>query len=130
MGVFSKTLLQLTKQPLHSTGYLGPSIYLPWCLYQLAVNPLMVTVGLRLDSGKEQIQISEKLLLFTVAAATVTALAGFALAVFLMNRKYRRTFLGRFSFREYVKKLWESRTYAPIGKGLDASRASLLYFFR
>ena len=90
----------------------------------------MVIVGLRLDARREQIQISEGLLLLTVAAATITALAGFALAVSFMNRKYRRTFLGRFSFREYVAELWELRTYAPIGKGLDASRGSLLYLSR
>ena len=108
-------------------GYFGPSVYLPWCLYQLAVNPLMVTVGLRLDSGKEQIQISEGLLLLAVAAATFLTLSGFVLVVFFMNRKYRKTFLGRFSFREYVSELWESRTYAPIGKGLDASRGNLLF---
>ena len=87
----------------------------------------MVIVGLRRDARKEQIQISEGLLLLAVAAATIMALAGFALAVFFMNRKYRKTFLGRFSFREYVSELWESRTYAPIGKGLDASRGNLLF---
>ena len=90
----------------------------------------MVIVGLRLDARREQIQVSEGLLLLAVAAATIMALAGFALAISFMNRKYRRTFLGRFSFREYVAELWESRTYAPIGKGLDASRGNLLYFSR
>ena len=90
----------------------------------------MVIVGLRLDSGKEQIQISEGLLLLAVAAATFVTLSGFALAVFFMNHKYCRTFLGRFSFREYVAELWELRTYAPIGEGLDASRGNLLYLSR
>jgi len=90
----------------------------------------MVIVGLRLDARREQIQISEGLLLLAVAAATTTALAGFALAVLFMNRKYRRTFLGRFSFREYIVELWESREYAPVGNGLDALRGNLLYFSR
>ena len=90
----------------------------------------MVIVGLRLDARREQIQISEGLLLLAVAAATITALAGFALAISFMNRKYRRTFLGRFSLREYMVELWESREYAPVGKGLDASRADLIMLSR
>ena len=90
----------------------------------------MVIVGLRLDARKEQIQVSEGLLLLAVAAATIMALAGFALAISFMNRKYHRTFLGRFSFREYVAELWELREYAPVGKGLDASRADLLTLSR
>ena len=90
----------------------------------------MLIVGLRLDARKEQIQISEGLLLLAVAAATITALAGFALAIAFMNRKYRKTFLGRFSFREYVVELWESREYAPVGNGLDASRADLIILSR
>ena len=90
----------------------------------------MVIVGLRLDARKEQIQVSEGLLLLAVAAATITALAGFALAISFMNRKYRKTFLGRFSFREYVVELWESREYAPVGNGLDASRAGLITYSR
>ena len=90
----------------------------------------MVIVGLRLDARKELIQIPEGLLLLAVAAATITALAGFALAISFMNRKYRKTFLGRFSFREYVVELWESREYAPVGNGLDASRADLIDYSR
>ena len=110
-------------------GYLGPSIYLPWCIYQLAVNPIMVIVGLRLDGG-EQIQISEGRLLLTVAPAAVLALVGLALALYFMNRRYRQTFLGRFSFRQYVLELWETRTYAPVGNGLDASRAAVVHLSR
>ena len=90
----------------------------------------MVTVGLRLDSGKEQIQISEGLLLLAVAAATISTLAGFALAISFMNRKYRRTFLGRFSLRVYMVELWELCEYAPVGNGLDASRADLITLSR
>ena len=90
----------------------------------------MVTVGLRFDSKREQIQMSEGLLLLAVATATITALVGFALAISFMNPKYRKTFLGRFSFRQYMVELWESRTYALVGNGLDASRADLITLSR
>ena len=90
----------------------------------------MVIVGLRLDARKQQIEVSKGLLLLAVAVATITALAGFALAVSFMNSKYRRTFLGRFSCREYVAELWELREYAPVGNGLDASRANLITYSR
>ena len=93
----------------------------------------MVIVGLRLDAGnseKQLIEISEDLLLLAVAAATVMALVGFALVISFMNRQYRRTFFGRFSFRQYIVELWESRTYARVGNGLDASRADVIVFSR
>ena len=113
-------------------GYLGPSVYLPWCLYQLAVNPIMIAVGLQLDGRKEQveIEISEGLLLFAVAVAAFMALVGFAVSIAFMNSGYRKTFLGRLSLQKYVVELWESRTWAPIGKGLDASRADLITLSR
>ena len=90
----------------------------------------MVIVGLQLDGGKEQIQISEGLLLLSVASAIGMALAGFALVIYFMNPKYPQSFLGRLSFRQYVVELWGTRTYAPVGKGLDASRAELLNYSR
>ena len=113
-------------------GYLGPSVYLPWCLYQLAVNPIMIAVGFQLDGRKEQveIEISEGLLLLAVAVAAFVALVGFAVSIAFMNRGYRKTFLGRLSFQKYVLELWGSCTYASIGKGLDASRADLITLSR
>ena len=90
----------------------------------------MVTVGLRLDAREEQIQISEGLLLLGVAAAVATALVGFALAISFMNPTHQKTFFGRFSFRQYMVELWKSRTYAPNGNGLDASRAHLMQLSR
>jgi len=92
----------------------------------------MIAVGLQLDGRKEQVEIelSEGLLLLAVAVATFMAILGFAVSIAFMNLGYRKTFLGRLSFRQYVVELWESRTYAPIGKGLDASRADLIKFFR
>mmetsp|Transcript_99194 Transcript_99194/g.283738 ORF Transcript_99194/g.283738 Transcript_99194/m.283738 type:complete len:525 (+) Transcript_99194:697-2271(+) len=117
---------------LRFPGYLGPSIYLLWCLYQLAVNPIMIAVGLQLDGRKEQvdIELSEGLLLLAVAVAAFMALVGFAVSIAFMNHGCRKTFLGRLSFRQYLAELWESRTWAPIGKGLDASRADLISFSR
>jgi positive regulator of sigma E activity len=90
----------------------------------------MITVGLHLDGNKVQVEISEGLLLLAVAVATLVALVGFAVTIAFMNHGYHKTFLGRLSFRQYFVKLWDSRTYAPIGKGLDASRADLIQFSR
>jgi len=92
----------------------------------------MIAVGLQLDGRKEQveIEISEGLLLLAVSVAAFMALVGFAVSIAFMNRGYRKTFLGCLSFRRYLVELWESRKWAPIGKGLDASRADLTSFSR
>ena len=105
---------------------------MPGCLYQLAVNPIMIAVGLQLDGRKEQVEIelSEGLLLLAVAVAAFMALVGFAVSIAFMNRGYRKKFWGPLSFWQYVVELWESRTWAPIGKGLNASRADLIGFSR
>ena len=88
------------------------------------VNPFMVEMGLQLDGGG--VQVPKLLLQLAIACATGLALLGFALAIVFMNPSHRKTFFGRLSFRQYVAELWDSRTYAPVGKGLDASRAELL----
>ena len=92
----------------------------------------MIAVGLQLDGRKQQVEIelSEGLLLLAVAVAAFMALVGFAVSIVFMNSGYRKTFLGRLSFRQYMIELWESHTWAPIGKGLDASRANLIDFSR
>ena len=92
----------------------------------------MIAVGLQLDGRKEQVEIdiSEGLLLLAVAVAAFMALVGFAMSIAFMNRGYRKTFLGRLSLQQYVVELWASRTWAPIGKGLDASRADLITLSR
>ena len=81
---------------------------------------------------KEQveIEISEGLLFLAVVVAVFMALVGFTVSIAFMNRGYRKTFLGRLSLQQYTIELWESRTWAPIGKGLDASRAELINFAR
>ena len=90
----------------------------------------MITVGLHLDGDKEQVEISEGLLLLAVTVAALMALVGFAVSIAFMNRGYRKKFWGPLSFWQYVVELWESRTWAPIGKGLNASRADLIGFSR
>ena len=92
----------------------------------------MIAVGLQLDGRKEQLEIelSEGLLLLAVAVAACMALVGFAVSIAFMNHGYRKTFLGRLSFQQYNVELWASRTWAPIGKGLDASRAEVITFSR
>ena len=37
-----------------------------------------------------------------------------------MNASHRRTFFGRLSLRQYLDELFDPRTYAPLGQGLDA----------
>ena len=44
---------------LRQPGFMGPSLYLPWMFYSLLVNPVMIAVGLRLDSGG-RIEVSWK----------------------------------------------------------------------
>ena len=90
----------------------------------------MIAVGLQLDGRKAQVEISEGLLLLAVAVAAFMALVGFVVSIVFMNRGYRKTFLGHLSFRQYIVELWESRTWATIGKGLNASRADLIGFSR
>ena len=55
---------------------------------------------------------------------------GFTVMIVFMNSSHRRTFCGRLSLREYIDEIWEERVYAPLGHGLDASRAHLLKFSR
>ena len=47
-----------------------------------------------------------------------------------MNASHRQSFFGRLSLREYIDELFDERMYAPLGHGLDASRAHLLKFSR
>ena len=110
-------------------GYLGPSIYIPWCLYQLAVNPAMVVYSLYIDDGNH-VKLTTREILPFVFGSMVVAISGFALILAFMNPSHRRSFWGRLSLREYVAELFDSRTYAPVGSGLDASRAHLLKFSR
>ena len=44
---------------LRQPGFLGPTLYLPCVVYSLAVNPIMVLVGLSLDGGRH-IQVRGK----------------------------------------------------------------------
>ena len=80
--------------------------------------------------GSSAIEFSLKELLYTLAGASATAVVGAALAAVNMEPSHRKSFCGRLSLKEYVAELWESRTYAPKGAGLDASRAHLIKFSR
>ena len=65
-----------------------------------------------------------------LAAFTTVSLLGLGLMMAFMNPSHRRSFFGRLSLRQYIDELFEERTYAPFGHGLDASRAHLLKFSR
>ena len=110
-------------------GYLGPFLYTRWALYSLAVNPLMVLVGFHYDVA-HGIQFSQDFVFGVLAGSTAVAVAGGVLMAVIMSPSHRRSFWGRQSLREYVSELFDSRTYAPVGMGSDASRAHLLEFSR
>ena len=110
-------------------GAYGPSLFVPWVLCILALNPAMLLFGLSLR-GRSQIAFDKDELLFALGGATAIALAGAAMMAAAMNPSHRRSFLGRMSLKQYVAELWETRTYAPVGSGVDASRAHLLKFSR
>ena len=44
------------------------------------------------------------------------------------STSHRGSFFGRLSLRQYISELFDTRTYAPIGEGVDASNAHLLKF--
>ena len=63
-----------------------------------------------------------------LGVCTAISVLGFGLMIALMNPTHRRTFFGRLSMRKYVEELWDERAYAPLGQGIDASRAHILKF--
>ena len=105
-------------------GWLGPSIYVPWMLYALLSNPAAVLFGYKSSA----IAFSQGELLYALAGATALAVVGVALMAANMNASHRKSFCGRLSLKEYVAELWDERTYAPLGQGIDASRAHILKF--
>ena len=95
----------------------------------LALNPVMLLFGLSFK-GSSQIAFTHNELLWALGGATATALAGAIVMAAAMNPSHRQSFLGRQSLKQYIAELWDTRTYAPVGSGLDASRAHLLKFSR
>ena len=93
----------------------------------LALNPAMLLFGLSLE-GSSRIAFAEDELVWALGGATIIALAGAAMMAAAMIPSHRQSFLGRQSLKQYIAELWDTRTYAPIGSGLDASRAHLLKF--
>ena len=63
-----------------------------------------------------------------LGVSTAISLLGFIAMLAFMNATHRRSFFGQLSMREYIDELWEERTYAPLGRGIDASRAHILKF--
>ena len=95
----------------------------------LISNPLVLIYAMSL-TGSERIAFERDELLLALAGLTVLAIIGAVLMAMSMDPSYRRSFFGRLSLNQYVGELWETRTYAPIGSGIDASRAHLLKFSR
>jgi hypothetical protein len=113
---------------LRFPGYLGPTLYLPWVLYLMGANIVMIVVGLELDREQNNIQIDTERVYLVFATSVSLSVLGFGLMMGCMNPSRRSSFFGRLSLRDYISELWDVRTYAPIGEGLDASRAHLLKF--
>jgi hypothetical protein len=110
-------------------GMYGPSMLIPWVTFMLALNPAVLLFGLSQEGGS-RIAFAEDELLWALGGATALALAGAATMAAAMDPSHRQSFLGRLSLKQYVAELWETRTYAPLGSGIDASRAHLLKFSR
>eukprot|EP00618_Florenciella_parvula_P016977 CAMPEP_0119473200 /NCGR_PEP_ID=MMETSP1344-20130328/4942_1 /TAXON_ID=236787 /ORGANISM="Florenciella parvula, Strain CCMP2471" /LENGTH=2127 /DNA_ID=CAMNT_0007506261 /DNA_START=134 /DNA_END=6517 /DNA_ORIENTATION=- len=110
-------------------GMYGPTLYVPWVAATLTLNPVMLLFGLSLE-GSSRIAFTEGELVWALGGATAVALAGAVMMAAAMDPSHRRSFLGRLSLKQYVAELWETRTYAPLGSGIDASRAHLLKFSR
>ena len=73
-------------------------------------------------------QIEEGQFYQAIGAATALSLLGFIAMLAFMNPSHRQSFFGRLSMRKYIDELWDERTYAPLGQGIDASRAHILKF--
>jgi hypothetical protein len=110
-------------------GMYGPSLFIPWMAAMLTLNPAMLLFGLSLE-GSSRIAFTHDELLWALGGATSVAVGGAAMMAAAMNPSHRKSFLGRQNLKQYITELWETRTYAPVGSGLDASRAHLLKFSR
>ena len=110
-------------------GFYGPSLYAPCAIYVLISNPPVMIYVMQFE-GSQTISFSRDQLLTALAGASMLAVAGAVLAVVAMNPSHRGSFFGRLSLKQYVAELWETRTCAPVGSGIDASRAHLLKFSR
>ena len=110
-------------------GMYGPSLFVPWAACLLALNPAILLLGLSREGGS-RIVFAEDELLWALGGATAVALVGAAMMAAAMDSSHRQSFLGRLSLKQYITELWETRTYAPLGSGINASRAHLLKFSR
>ena len=97
-------------------------------MYSLISNPMMLIYVMSL--GSQTIAFSRGFMLSSLAISTATAVVGAVLMALSMNPSHRPSFFGRLSLKQYIAELWDTRTYAPVGSGIDASRAHLLKFSR
>jgi hypothetical protein len=133
-SLFVHTLLHttLTFLPCHLgrfPGYFyGPHRYAAMLVGTLCIsNPTQLALALFLYDGS-LVHMSAGMLCSGCAAATATAALGGLLLLTFMNASHRKTFYAEPRlFRTYlIDWLWERRTWAPMGKGHDASRAYVL----
>ena len=89
---------------------------------------MMLIYVTSLDS--QAITFSRGSMLSSLATSTAIAVVSAVLMALSMNPSHRRSFFGRLCLKQYIAELWDTRTYAPVGSGIDASRAHLLKFSR
>ena len=97
-------------------------------MYSLISNPMVLIYVTSL--GSQAIAFSRGFMLSSLATSTTIAVVGAVLRAMSMNPSHRSSFFGRLSLKQYVAELWNTRTQAPVGSGIDASRAHLLKFSR
>ena len=97
-------------------------------MYSLISNPMVLIYVTWL--GSQTIAVSRESMASALAMSSATAVVGAALMAMSMNPSHRPQFFGRLSLKQYVAELWDTRTCAPVGSGVDASRAHLLKFSR
>ena len=118
--------------PSPTLGYLGGRLYSSALVYSFFNNVAMMSVGFYLDSQRASplITLSMEFSLYSLGFMSLTGALGFTLLMTLINKTHRRTFYEHLPLRAYVIEMWNTRTEAGLGEGMDASRAHLLKFSR
>ena len=75
-------------------GWFGPTLFLPWSVYVLVSNPIVLLCALSFgDSARIAFSTGE--LLIALSGATALSMSGAALMAVTMNPSHRQSFFGR-----------------------------------
>ena len=117
--------MPLTRHP----AWLGLRAWSIGVAYSLAINPVIMLVGFRIDrsdGGRSAIGATASVMGLVLFAATAVAVCGAMIAWRCMDASHRPTFYRHESCRQQTDWMWENRTTAPRGSGRDAARAHVL----